>query len=78
MKYKNGTIWEAEWPLCWVAVLQVLPNNKYCLLGHGRALHGGNCLNAFVEEDGTWQYTEEELNKRLERWSQADATLVVR
>jgi hypothetical protein len=70
MEYQNGTLWEADWPYCHTALLQVLPGANFCLLSYtGRASHGGTCLNVITDENGKWQYTVEELGERLKGWS---------
>lgn len=68
--YENGTLWKAPFPLCWIALLQVLPDAKFCLLAYGEASHGGTCLNVITDPDGSgkWQYDPEEIEGRLAMW----------
>ena len=66
--YQNGVIWKS--PTGLKAVFQVLPGNKFILLCHSCAEHGGTCLNVITDPDrsGKWLYTYDEILDRLIGW----------
>jgi hypothetical protein len=61
-RVKNGEIWKCKWPLCWTLVVQWVEGDQWGML----SMPGTRGPMIFHHEaDGTWLYTEAELEARL-------------
>ena len=74
-KYRNGSLWKLNYPEFYVAVLQVLPDCKWCLISLNRDI--GEVISEFdmitdPSGNGKWKYKYQELPERLKDWKLMD------
>jgi hypothetical protein len=70
MIYTNGSVWIANYPALWMAVLMVLPNDKWCLIN---IEEGIPTVITDPDKSGKWTYDISELPKRFKYWKKTDA-----
>lgn len=64
----SGTIVQS--PNLRYGIVQYLDQDRFCILGLGRSIEGGNVLAVITDPSGTgrWVYTLDELKTRLKEW----------
>lgn len=63
----SGSIWQA--PNLLKAIIQALPSGQFCLMSLGESyISGVNVFCVITDENGKWQYNEDELPERLKNW----------
>jgi hypothetical protein len=72
MEYINGSIWIANYPALWVAVLVALPNEKWCLININEGIPA---IITDPDKSGKWMYNTSELPKRFKYWKKTEAKL---